>query len=222
MLWIFYWPFWHIVHLYLLQASELLGVQSPNLEFSLDRPSKIRNTRHQSTSSLHLNNNTYAHVAFRLVTETLAEHFVWPPPGTVPPRCRYTLAVTMRNQQKPRPDGNAFFTLESTMASIQGLHNFRRYGVNNADKYFTKAKERGREVHQINLTPVYVQKPVSFIDQKHMKYLLNHGVLYTTLKFSFCGIWTFLQKITDMYMYEYEYIHARKLLSKNYNHICTL
>ncbi|XP_066336942.1 uncharacterized protein [Miscanthus floridulus] len=141
------------------EASELLGVQSPNLEFSLDRPSKIRNTRHQSTYSLHLNNNTYAHVAFRLVTETLAEHFVWPLPGIVPPRCRYTLAVTMRNQQKPRPDGNAFFTLESTMASIEGLHNFPRYGVDNADKFFTKAKERGREVHQINLTPVYVQKP---------------------------------------------------------------
>ncbi|CAD6254037.1 unnamed protein product [Miscanthus lutarioriparius] len=94
----------------------------------------------------------------RLATETLAEHFVWPLPGTVPPRCRYTLAVTMRNQQKPRLDGNAFFTLESTMASIQGLHNFPRYGVDNApDKFFTKAKERGREVHQINLAPVYVQ-----------------------------------------------------------------
>lgn len=136
-----------MIHLYLVQASELLSVQSPNLEFSLDEPSKKRNTWHQSTCLLHLNDNTYGHVAFRLVTETLAEHFLWPPPGTVPPMCRYTLAVTMRNQQKPQLDSNAFFTLQSTMASIQGLHNFPRYGVDDApDKFFTKAKERGREV----------------------------------------------------------------------------
>ncbi|CAO2152269.1 unnamed protein product [Urochloa humidicola] len=137
------------------QFSDLLSVQPSKLEF--DPSDKPKNSRHRTSCSLHLNNNTYAHVAFRLVRETLAEHFASPPPGIVPPRCRYTLAVIMRNQRKPQLDSNVVFTLESTMASIQGLQNFRRYNGDDApDKFFTKAKDRGRKVHQMNLSPVYV------------------------------------------------------------------
>jgi len=134
------------------QVGELLSVQSPKLEFPSDQP---KNKWHRTSCSLHLNNNTYTHVAFRLVTET-PDHFAFPPPGIVPPSCRYTLAVTMRHQQKPRLDSSMLFTLESTMASIQGLQNFRRYKDDAPDKFFTKAKERGREVHQIKMAPVYL------------------------------------------------------------------
>ncbi|KAL6660760.1 hypothetical protein ACP70R_001795 [Stipagrostis hirtigluma subsp. patula] len=154
------------------QVRELLSVQPSDLLFPSDEPHKLCRT----VCSLHLKNNTNAHVAFKLVAKTLAEHFVFPPRGAVPPSCSYTLAVTMRNQQRPQLGSDGFFTLESTIASIHGLHHLGgRAAADYLDRFFTKAKEKGRQVQQIKVRPVYEQTKVPGISSEgsHIKYKIT-------------------------------------------------
>ncbi|XP_039776674.1 uncharacterized protein LOC120644165 isoform X3 [Panicum virgatum] len=69
---------------------------------------------------------------------------------------RYTIAVTIRNQQNPRPSNDMFFTLESTRASDQEIKNvISRHLTSDHNDFFTKAKDKGRQVHEEKITPVY-------------------------------------------------------------------
>lgn len=134
-----------------MQVSEPLSVHPLQLDFSLPEPKKL----HSSSCSLHLTNNGDVHVTFRfLPSETLSAHFL-PQYGVVPPKCRYTLAVTMRHQRNPPFGSDNFFTLESTKARDQGRRFLDR------DEVFTKARERGRKVHEVKIAAVYADTEVS-------------------------------------------------------------
>nr|TKW00305.1 hypothetical protein SEVIR_8G100500v2 [Setaria viridis] len=134
------------------QVRDLVSVQPTELKIHMADPNKL----YRSSCLLHLNNNTLGHVAFRILSNTLARHFIWPSFGFVPPGCRYTVAVTMRYQQNPPPSEDLVFTLESTRASDQEIKNvISRHLIYDHDDFFAKAKDKGRQVHEEKLTPVY-------------------------------------------------------------------
>ncbi|CAL4984847.1 unnamed protein product [Urochloa decumbens] len=149
------------------QVGELLSVYPLQLQFSfvhVPKRSKIQPT----TSSLYLTNNTDKHVAFRILTEIPKEYFLGPLFGFVPPSCRYTLAVTMRNQQNLLLDGdNLLFTVESTIGSIQDLlirrmPFFYAHGnVSSNDAIFIKAQKKDYIVHQVKLTAIPARTEIS-------------------------------------------------------------
>ena len=135
-----------------LQVRDLISVQPIELKFPMVDPNKFQ----RSSCLLHLNNNTVGHVAYRMLSNSLSPHLVWPSFGFVPPGCRYTIAVTMRYQQNPRPSNDMFFTLESTRASDQEIKKvISRLLIYDHNDFFMKAKDKGRQVHKEKITPVY-------------------------------------------------------------------
>jgi len=134
------------------QVRDLISVQPIELKIPMADPNKFL----RSSSLLHLNNNTVGHVAYRILSNSLSPHLVWPSFGFVPPGCRYTIAVTMRYQQNPPPSKDMFFTLESTRASDHEIKNaISRNLMYEHNDFFTKAKDKGRQVHKAKLTAVY-------------------------------------------------------------------
>jgi len=135
-----------------LQVRDLISVQPIELKIPMADPNKFL----RSSSLLHLNNYTVGHVAYRILSNSLSPHLVWPSFGFVPPGCRYTIAVTMRYQQNPPPSKDMFFTLESTRASDHEIKNaISRNLMYEHNDFFTKAKDKGRQVHKAKLTAVY-------------------------------------------------------------------
>jgi len=134
------------------QVRELISVQPIELKFPMADPNKFQ----RSSCLLHLNNNTVGHVAYRILSNSLSPHLVWPSFGFVPPGCRYTIAVTMRYQQNPRSSNDMFLALESTRASDQEIKKvISRHLMYDHNNFFTKAKDKGRQVHEEKITPVY-------------------------------------------------------------------
>ncbi|CAL4980312.1 unnamed protein product [Urochloa decumbens] len=109
---------------------------------------------------LHLTNITDDHVAFRVVTKSPKKNFKGSLCGIVPPRSRYTLAVTMCSQLKLPSGSKEFFTLES---SIDVYHDQQKGTIRYAPiddntrlvRSFASADEKGHDVHKVKLTAAY-------------------------------------------------------------------
>jgi len=155
------------------QVRDLISVQPIELKIPMAAPNKFL----RSSSLLHLNNNTVGHVAYRILSNSLSPHLVWPSFGFVPPGCRYTIAVTMRYQQNPPPSKDMFFTLESTRASDQEIKNvISRHLIYDHNDFFTKAKDKGRQVHEAKLTAVYGnsdQSEIKIVPLEKSDYMLG-------------------------------------------------
>lgn len=136
-----------------LDSEMLLHVHAMELPFMLSSSSSPLS----SSCSLQLDNKGNDGVAFMLVANSASRYLAKEPLyGVVPPRCAYTLTLTMHNNKQPPPSpsltdsGVDYFTLYSILVGQYDLDKGTvppDYGG-----YFKKAKEKAsREVQEVTL-----------------------------------------------------------------------
>lgn len=145
-----------------LVRSELLDVQPLELCFlpfmpSLE-PKKNKVMSSSSSCSLQLNNKGDDRVAFMLVANSPKRYLTKKPLcGVVPPRCAYTLTLTiMASNQKQPPsssDSSDFFTLYSVMlGGYELLDVDKHHVIAEYDKFFkSKQTASGDELQEVML-----------------------------------------------------------------------
>jgi hypothetical protein len=153
-----------------LVRSELLDVQPLELCFlpfmpSLE-PKKNKVMSSSSSCSLQLNNKGDDRVAFMLVANSPKRYLTKKPLcGVVPPRCAYTLTLTiMPNKQKPpqpSSDNGDFFMLYSVMLGGYDLLDVDKDHITIQYGNFFKTKETasGDEVQKVKLNVICDQPP---------------------------------------------------------------
>lgn len=113
----------------------------------------------RSSCPLHLTNDTNHHVAFRIHTKSPADCFMGPLWGVVPPGSKYTRALTIT---KPPASMYQYLTLESIAMDGEDLKRLfdrasENYTAGDCGSVFQRAKEKGREVHQVKLLALHEQ-----------------------------------------------------------------
>ncbi|KAM0870807.1 hypothetical protein ACQ4PT_039791 [Festuca glaucescens] len=113
----------------------------------------------RSSCPLHLTNDTNHHVAFRIHTKSPADCFMGPLWGVVPPGSKYTRALTI---SKPPASMYQYLTLESITMDGEDLKRLfdrasESYTAGDCGSVFERAKEKGREVHQVKLLALHEQ-----------------------------------------------------------------
>ena len=116
-------------------AGKLLDVDPMELRFPL-KPKRF------ASSLLRLRNKEDHHVAFRLVSKgQKMYHTNLPLLGIVPPKCTYTIALRMSNQQKrPQLDGDEGLLVQSIAVSRQQCLD-QASVVREFESHFNKAQE---------------------------------------------------------------------------------
>jgi hypothetical protein len=154
-----------------LVHSKLLDIQPLELCFipftsSSLEPRKKKNMVSSSSCSLQLHNKGDDSVAFMLVANNHRRYLTKKPLcGVVPPRCAYTLTLTiMPNKQKPpqpSSDNGDFFMLYSVMLGGYDLLDVDKDHITIQYGNFFKTKETasGDEVQKVKLNVICDQPP---------------------------------------------------------------
>ncbi|KAM0901066.1 hypothetical protein ACQ4PT_020252 [Festuca glaucescens] len=138
-----------------LELCFLKALSSSSLEVSVRRKKAAMTS--SSSCLLQLENKGNDRVAFMLVANNPKRYKPKEPLcGVVPPRCAYTLTLTMP-KQPPASDSCDFFTLSSVMV---GVHDLDKHSVVvEYDRFFKKAKDttgdRDKEVQEVILKAIF-------------------------------------------------------------------
>ncbi|XP_048554034.1 uncharacterized protein LOC125535013 isoform X3 [Triticum urartu] len=146
-----------LLHVHPLELTFMLSI-------SLEVPRKKKAASMSSSCSLHLDNKGNDRVAFLLVANSPSRYLAKDPLcGVVPPRCAYTLILTMcNNKQQPLPkssidSGADFFTLHSVLV---GQYELDKDTVSaKYREFFETTKEKaGHEVQEVTLNVICCQQ----------------------------------------------------------------
>ncbi|VAH72656.1 unnamed protein product [Triticum turgidum subsp. durum] len=142
------------------EHTELLHVQPRELCFPFMSSLEVLPRKKAMIScSLQLNNKENDRVAFMLVAKTPKKYLTRKPLcGIVPPRCIYTLSLTMPKQPpvtSSSDSGGDYFTLYTTLVSQYDPRDHDKDSVSvKYHKLFEKAKQAGEEVHELTLRAI--------------------------------------------------------------------
>ncbi|XP_044355355.1 uncharacterized protein [Triticum aestivum] len=142
------------------EDTELLHVQPRELCFPFMSSLEVLPRKKAMIScSLQLNNKENDRVAFMLVAKTPKRYLTRKPLcGIVPPRCVYTLSLTMPKQPpvtSSSDSGGDYFTLYTTLMSQYDLRDHDKDSISvKYHKLFEKAKLAGEEVHELKLRAI--------------------------------------------------------------------
>uniref|UniRef100_A0A452XBN5 Protein kinase domain-containing protein n=1 Tax=Aegilops tauschii subsp. strangulata TaxID=200361 RepID=A0A452XBN5_AEGTS len=146
-----------LLHVHPLELTFMLSI-------SLEVPRKKKAASMSSSCSLHLDNKGNDRVAFLLVANSPSRYLAKDPLcGVVPPRCIYTLTLTMCNNKQqalsmPSIDSGAdYFTLHSV---VVGQYELDKDTISaEYEEFFKKTKEKaGHEVQEVALNVICCQQ----------------------------------------------------------------
>uniref|UniRef100_A0ACD5U3G9 Uncharacterized protein n=1 Tax=Avena sativa TaxID=4498 RepID=A0ACD5U3G9_AVESA len=145
----------------LLQVHPLELCFLAAMSSSMELPRKKKSGMMSSSCSLQLENKGNDRVAFMLVANSPKRYLTKEPLcGVVPPRCAYTITLTMP-KQPPLLDNGDFFTLSSVTLGVYDLD--KDSVAIEYDKFFQKAKEmagdRDEVVQEVILKTIWDQSP---------------------------------------------------------------